>query len=177
MTQTHTYGSTEQASQTSEQAKDTAQQVKETAQEKAQQAKGQAESKFREQVDQRSTQAGQQVRSAAGDARSVAEELRRQGKEQPAKLAEKTAERAERLGSYLEESSADRILRDVEDLGRRRPWAIVAGGMALGVVASRFLKASSRRRYQESLGDRRPTMPARAGSPQLPGDGTGMGGL
>jgi hypothetical protein len=121
--------------------------AKEQAKEKAREASGQAKDKLREQVDQRSTQAGERVSSAAGDARSVGEELRRQGKEQPARLADQAADRAERLGSYLQESDADRILRDLEDFGRRQPLALVAGGVALGFVASRFLKASSQRRY------------------------------
>jgi hypothetical protein len=121
--------------------------VKDQAQEKVQQASGAAKDRLREQVDQRSTQAGERMSSAAGDARSVGEELRRQGKEQPARLAEQAAGRAERLGSYLQESDADRILSDVEQLGRRQPWAVAAGGVALGFVASRFLKASSQRRY------------------------------
>jgi len=130
------------------QAKDRVEEAKEQAQEKVQEASGQAKDRVREQVDQRSTQAGERVASAASDARSVGEELRRQGKDQPAKLAEQAADRAERLGSYLQESDADRILRDVEDFGRRQPWAVVAGGVALGFLASRFLKASSERRYQ-----------------------------
>jgi hypothetical protein len=121
--------------------------VKEQAQEKVQEASGQAKQRVREQVDQRSTEAGERVATAAHDARSVGEELRRQGKDQPARLADQAADRAERLGSYLKESDADRILRDVEDLGRKQPLALVAGGVALGFVASRFLKASSRRRY------------------------------
>ena len=117
------------------------------AKEKVQEASGQAKDRVREQVDQRSTQAGERVSSVASDARSVGEELRRQGKDQPARIADQAADRAERLGSYLQESDADRILRDVEELGRKQPWAVLAGGLALGFVASRFLKASSQRRY------------------------------
>jgi len=126
--------------------------AKEQAKEKVQEASGQAKDRVREQVDQRSTQAGERVASVAQDARSVGEELRRQGKDQPARLADQAADRAERLGGYLQESDADRILRDVEELGRKQPWALVAGGLALGFVASRFLKASSQRRY--ALGGR-----------------------
>src|SRR4051794_33622034 len=123
-------------------------QAKEQASEKAQATAQQARRGIRDQVDQRSTQAGTQVSSAAGDARSVAEELRNQGKHQPAKLAEQAAQRAESLGDYLQRSDGDTILRDVEDFGRRQPWAVIAGGLALGFAASRFLKASSSRRYQ-----------------------------
>jgi hypothetical protein len=139
-------------------AKDRVEEVKGQAQEKVQEASGQAKDRVREQVDQRSTQAGEQVSSAARDARAVGEELRRQGKEQPAKLADQAADRAERLGTYLQESDADRILRDIEDLGRRQPWLVVAGGLALGFAASRFLKASSEQRYRStSIEQRYPT--------------------
>jgi ElaB/YqjD/DUF883 family membrane-anchored ribosome-binding protein len=129
------------------QSKDKVEEVKGQAQEKMQEASGQAKDRVREQVDQRSTQAGERVSSAARDARSVGEELRRQGKDQPARLADQAADRAERLGGYLQESDADRILRDVEDLGRKQPWALVAGGLAVGFMASRVLKASSQQRY------------------------------
>jgi ElaB/YqjD/DUF883 family membrane-anchored ribosome-binding protein len=120
------------------------------ATEQAQEAAGQAKNRLREQVDQRSTRAGETVSSAAQDARTVGEELRKQGKDQPARLADQAAERAERLGSYLQQSDADRILRDVEDFGRKQPWAIAAAGLALGFVGSRFLRASSGERYRTS---------------------------
>jgi hypothetical protein len=123
------------------------QEVKAQAQEKAQEAKQQAGSKVREQVDQRSKQAGEQVSTTASDLRTVGEQLREQGKETPAKLAEQAAERTEKLGSYLTESDADKILGDVEDFARSRPWAVVAGGLLLGFAASRFMKASSTERY------------------------------
>jgi len=126
----------------------TTDQAKEKATEKAQEAKGQAASRVREQVDTRSTQAGEQVSSTASDIRSVADQLREQGKDQPAKLAEQAAQRAESLGDYLQRSDGDTILSDLEDFGRKQPWAVIAGGVALGFAASRFLKASSTRRYE-----------------------------
>jgi len=126
----------------------TTEQAKEKVQETAQQAAGQARGQLRQQVDQRSTQAGEQVSSTADDVRSVAQQLREQGKEQPAKLAEQAADRAERLGSYLKQTDADEIMRSVEDFGRRQPWTVMFGGLAAGFLASRFLKASSSRRYE-----------------------------
>jgi ElaB/YqjD/DUF883 family membrane-anchored ribosome-binding protein len=147
----------------------TAVQAKEQAKQQAEQARGQAKDKLREQVDQRSTQAGERVGSTAQDVRTVAEELRKQGKDQPAKLAEQAADRVERVGGYLEESDADRILSDVEDFGRSKPWVVVLGGLALGFAASRFLKASSSRRYEQIQRDAgytsRPSLPAPAGYP------------
>jgi hypothetical protein len=122
-------------------------QAKERVQEATQQAKG----RLRDQVDQRSTQAGQQITTAAGDVRSVAEELRTQGKDTPARYAEQAAEKAQSAGQWLEQKDGDELLRDVEDFARRNPWAIAAGGLVLGLAASRFLKASSSERYRASL--------------------------
>ena len=136
--------------------------AKEKAQAAAGQAKDKAGSQLRSQVDQRSTEAGHRVGGIASDVRAVSDSLREQGKDQPAKLAEQAADRAERLGGYLKESDADRILGDVEDFGRRQPWAVIAGGVALGLVASRFLKASSVDRYEKrtSIQPREPVAPA-----------------
>jgi hypothetical protein len=133
-----------------EEAQGKAKEVADKAQEQVGQATGRAREQIRDQVNERSTQAGERVQSAAGDVRSVAEELRSQGKDTPAKYAEQAADRAERLGGYLHEADGDRILRDVEDFARRSPWAVVAGGMALGFMASRLLKASSSERYRSA---------------------------
>jgi hypothetical protein len=138
-----------------EQATEKAQQAMEMAQGKAKGAADQARGRLRGQVDQRSTQLGDQVASNAGDVRSVAEQLRGQGKDKPAEVVEQVAEREERLGSYLKQSDADGILDDVEEFGRQRPWAVALGGLALGLAASRMLKASSRRRYESRMTARR----------------------
>jgi hypothetical protein len=133
---------------TTDQVKDQVKEKAQVAQEKAQGALGQARGRLRDQVDQRSTQAGGQVHSAAQDVRNVAEQLRGQGKDTPARVAEQVADRAESLGSYLREADGERLLRDVEDFARRQPWLVAAGSLVLGFAASRFLKASSSRRYQ-----------------------------
>lgn len=140
---------------TKEQAQEKAQQVAGQAQEKVGQAAGQAKSTMRQQVDQRSTQMGEQVSSQASDVRTVAQQLREQGKEGPAKVAEQAADRAEKVGNYLTESDGARILHDIEDFGRSKPWAVALGGLALGFAASRVLKASSSERYRSTYGDSR----------------------
>lgn len=133
------------------------------AQEQVGQATDQARGRLREQVDQRSTEAGERVQSAAGDARTVAEELRKQGKDAPARYAEQAADRVDRAGDWLRDSDGDRILSDVEDFGRRNPWAVAGAGLALGFAASRLLKASSGERYRRTAGD-----PPRLGGAQTP---------
>jgi F0F1-type ATP synthase membrane subunit b/b' len=144
-----------------EQAQEKAQEVRDQAGEQVRNATGQARDRMREQVDQRSTQAGEQVHQQASDLRDVAQQLREQGKDAPAKIADQVADRAERAGSWMKDSDADRILSDVEDFARSNPWAVAAGGLALGFAASRMLKASSSRRYEERTGVDR----------QLPGAG------
>jgi hypothetical protein len=133
---------------TTEQVKEQVREQAQAAQERARGAAGQTRSRLRDQVDQRSTRAGERLAGTAADVRSVAEELRRQDKDTPARLAEQAAGQTDRVADYLKGASGERILRDVEDFARRRPWAVAAGGLALGFTASRFLKASSSRRYQ-----------------------------
>ena len=157
---------------TAEQAKEKAGEVAGQAQEKAQEAAGQAKGRAREEIDRRSTEAGQQVKTTADDIRSVGEQLRSQGKDGPARIADQAAERAQRVGGYLEDADADRILRDVEDLARRQPWAVVAGGVVLGFAAARFLKASSSDRYQQQ----RQGSNGSNGRTALPREGVGSDG-
>jgi hypothetical protein len=135
-------------------AQEKAQDVAGQAQEKAHEVAGKAQEGIRQQIDNRSTQAGEQVSSTAQDLRSVGEELRKQGKDTPAKLADRAAEQTEKVGSYLKERGPDEMLEDVEEFGRQRPWAVLAGGLVVGVAAARFLKASSRGRYQQRNGSR-----------------------
>jgi len=140
-------------------AQQKAQEATQVAQEKAQQAKGAARDRVRTEVDTRSTQAGEQAGTVAQDVRSVSHHLRSEGREKPAEYADKAAQRVEEIGDYLKRSDGDAILRDVEQFGRRRPWAVMAGGLVLGIAASRFLKASSSRRYHEMESSR--NLPAR----------------
>lgn len=135
---------------TTNRAQEKAQDAAGQAQEKAQEAAGQARNRVRDEVDTRSTHAGEQAQTVAQDVRSVGEHLRSQGKDKPAELADKAAARVADLGDYLKRSDGDALLRDVERFGRERPWAVMAGGLVLGVAASRFLKASSSRRYEQS---------------------------
>src|SRR5215212_9023157 len=142
------YAPDTESGSTTEQVKGQVREKTEVAQEKAQGAAQQARSRFRDQVDQRSTQAGERLSGTASDVRTVAEELRRQGKDTPARLAEQAAGQTDRVADYLKGASGERLLRDVEGFARGKPWAVAAGGLVLGFAASRFLKASSSRRYQ-----------------------------
>ena len=139
-------GSSETGS-VSEQAKEKVQEGAAVVQEKAEDLKGTAGERARQELQLRSTQAGSQLHSTAAAMRRTTEQLRQEGNEEGAKAMEFVAARAERLGGYLTGVHADKMLRDVEALARRQPWLAAVGGAAAGFFASRFLKASSRARY------------------------------
>jgi ElaB/YqjD/DUF883 family membrane-anchored ribosome-binding protein len=124
-----------------------------SAQEKAVELKAQGRSRLGETLDERTTQAGGQARRMAQVLRQSGGQLREQGEgQQVAGMAEGAADRIERLGGYLEETSGNELLRDVEDFARRRPWMIAGFGLVVGLAGSRFLKASSERRYGSAQG-------------------------
>jgi ElaB/YqjD/DUF883 family membrane-anchored ribosome-binding protein len=151
-----------------------AQQVQEAAQEQVQEKKEQARGKLRDEVDTRSTDIGQQVSGTGEAIREAASQLREKGQDGPAKATEQAAEKMEQAGRWLTESDADRILGDVEDFARRQPWAVLAGGIAVGFAASRFLKSSSQQRYSsrgQSFDASAQTRELSAGN----GVGTGVG--
>ncbi len=139
---------------TTEQVKDQVRDKAQVAQDKAGATLGQARGRLREQIDQRSTQAGDEIRSTAHQVRNLAEQLRGQGKDMPARLVEQAADRSESFGNYLRNADGEQLLDDAESLARRLPWAVAAGGLALGFAASRLLKASSSRRYSSGQGAR-----------------------
>jgi ElaB/YqjD/DUF883 family membrane-anchored ribosome-binding protein len=141
-----------------------AQEVVQQVQEKAGEIGGQAVEQVRSQVDSRSTEAAAHALTISEAARSASEELRSRGEDLPARIIDEAATRVEQLGTYLRDSSADRILRDAEEFGRKQPWAVIGGGLILGFAASRFLKASSSRRYASQ----RPASPAPQARPVAP---------
>jgi hypothetical protein len=156
-----------------EQVQDKAQQAAGQVQEKAQEAAGEARSRLREQVDQRSTQVGEQVSSSARAMRSTAERLKDEGQDGPAKAAEQLATQAEKVGGWLTDADSDTILEDVEEFARRQPLAVVGIGLVAGFAASRFLKASSRSRFESrSQGG---YTPPRITSPAARSGGRGAG--
>lgn len=130
-------------------------QVQQQVQEKAHDLKGQTSQTVRRQVNDRSTEIGEQIHSLGAALRRSADQLAEDGKTTPADAARRAAGGVERLGAYLREGNADGFLEDLEQFGRKRPWLSGGLGMAFGVAASRFLKASSDRRYRAAQLPRR----------------------
>ena len=122
----------------------------------------QALGKARDQVDERTARrSGSRCgRSRMRRARS-ATALRDQAGQGAARarLVEGIAERVDRLGSYLEASDANSMLDELDRLGRRSPAAVMAGGVVVGILAARFLKASSENRTRRANGGSPPARP------------------
>jgi hypothetical protein len=147
-----------------DQASEKAQEAVSVAQDKASDLREQGVQRFREQFDQRSNEAGGQMRSFAGALRRAGGDMQTEGNGNAAQWSDQAADRVERLGAYLERTSGDDVLRDIEDFARRRPWMLAGVGMLAGLAAARFMKASSERRYdggRSSLPSSRPALPSR----------------
>jgi hypothetical protein len=135
---------------TAEQVKERVGEGAQQVQQKAVEAKQQTRERMRQEVDTRSTHTGEQMTRTASAIRQTAQQLRGDQQEMPANVLDGVADRAERLGQYLTSTDGDRLLRDVEQFARRQPWLVAGGGAVLGFVASRFMKASSSRRYEQN---------------------------
>ena len=140
--------STEYATEAEPSAGPPAAGLTETVRDQAQSVGEKARAGVREEVDRRSTELGWRASNVAEDLRSVAEHLRSQDKGGAAGLVEQAAQRIAGASGYLQSTDGNRILYDVESLGRRRPWTAIASGLAAGIAASRVLKASSTDRYR-----------------------------
>jgi ElaB/YqjD/DUF883 family membrane-anchored ribosome-binding protein len=133
-----------------EQAKSELGDVASNVQDKAVELKEQGRGKLGETLDRRTTEVGGQARQAAQVLRQSGSQMLAQAEgngQQVAHFAEVAADRVEQLGGYLERTSGDQLLRDAEEFARRRPWMVAGFGLVAGLAASRFLKASSERRY------------------------------
>ena len=137
-----------------DQASAKVQDVASTAQEKAGELTSKGRSRLSEQLDERTTDAGTQARSVAHALRRSTDQLQEQGNMNAANVANKAADQIDRVGSYLEAKSGDEMLRDIESFARRRPWLIAGLSVLGGIAASRFLKASSEKRYPGTAGYR-----------------------
>jgi ElaB/YqjD/DUF883 family membrane-anchored ribosome-binding protein len=120
-------------------------------QQTAQQATSTAARYVREQTETRGQQIAQEMQSVAGALRRSSHALHADGNTSAARAIEQVTEHIESLGGYLGGTQGDQMLRDLERFGRRKPWGMIGLGLGVGVAASRFLKASSSRRYDDSL--------------------------
>ena len=111
-------------------------------------AKSSAAGFLRTQMDDRSTQIGEQLEGAGQALRRASQTMKEEGTP-GTQLVERAALQVERSARYLGQSDGKKLLSDFERIGRENPWGVIAGGIALGFLGARFLKASSSKRFEE----------------------------
>lgn len=117
--------------------------------------------------------------SALGELDSVASALRRAGSELgdnsgvAGKLVSAIADRVESAGRSLDGKELGDVVSDLERFARRNPATFISGAIAVGFLASRFLKSSASAvppRPQQSLSSAGTGMGAEYGSGTGPAD-------
>jgi ElaB/YqjD/DUF883 family membrane-anchored ribosome-binding protein len=128
------------ASEVAGTAKDQAGQVANEAKAHAQELAGQT-------ADQLNTQAGEQAQRLSSTLGELSDQLGSMADGgEPGTTAHAVvsdlADRSGRLSSYLADREPREILRDVQDFGRRRPAAFIAGAAVAGLLVGRFGKVA-----------------------------------
>jgi hypothetical protein len=130
--------------------------AQEKVQETAHQASNATARYVRDQAESRGKQVADELQSVSAALRRSSDALHADGNEKAARGIGLVTERMDGLGRYLGGTGGDQMLRDLERFGRRKPWGMIGLGLGVGLAASRFLKASSGRRFEQ------------AGTPQAP---------
>jgi ElaB/YqjD/DUF883 family membrane-anchored ribosome-binding protein len=106
---------------------------------------------------QAAQQQASRAMSRAGDTLyGVAQALRdagnqmRQERPEVANLADAGAERIDQLSNYVREHDVRSVVDDAEQLARRQPAVVIAGGLALGLIVGRVLRSGAEPQPQQS---------------------------
>ena len=81
--------------------------------------------------------------TVASAVRESTQNLRNQQHDVAARYVEQAADQIERVAARLREKDAAELLRDVQQLARRRPALFVGAAFAIGLIGARFLKSTS----------------------------------
>ena len=128
-----------------EEAQSTVGRVQEQAKDVAQRTGEQAKTRLSEQK----TRAASNLSALADVLQHSGQELRDQEHSTFAGLADRAAQQITRLSDTLETKSVDELVYEAERFARRQPEVFLGIAFVAGLVAARFLKASSARRRTE----------------------------
>jgi hypothetical protein len=96
-------------------------------------------------MDEQKSRAAEGLGSVASALRQTGESLRTSDQAQFGQYAERAAEAVERFSDELRHKDMNDLLYEAERFARREPELFLGGAVLLGLVAARFMKASSRR--------------------------------
>ena len=124
-----------------------------------------------DQVNSGLSRAGDALAQLASAVRKGGEDMREQ-QPQIAGFADTAAGQVEKAAQFVRETDVQGLLREAEGFARRQPAVFLGGVLALGLLASRFLKASPERGSTGST----PGRSYRSSSSSRYGDAAGYGG-
>lgn len=122
--------STAGGSASTERVKDKAREMKDLAMERGEQK-----------YEEGKRRAGGEIHAVARAFRTAANELRADNHASTGRWIEMAADRVEQMADGLERQDLSTLMRESRRMARRNAGAFLAGAVAIGFVASRFLKA------------------------------------
>lgn len=144
----------QQAGEVMTQAQTEAQKAREIAAAKAEQVKGQAKTAANQFLDSKKQRVTGEL-SVLQDAISRAtDQLRENRHDSVAQYTAAAADKIDALRRGVESRDIDGIIDDVQSFARRQPALVFGGLFVAGLVAARFLKASSAERTERQLAHR-----------------------
>lgn len=93
------------------------------------------------QVNSQLSRAGDMLEQLASAVRRSGDQMRDQ-QPQVAEIADTAAQQVDRASQFLRRTDMNGLIREAEDFARQQPAVFLGGALALGLIASRFLKAS-----------------------------------
>mgnify|MGYP003546928613 CR=1 FL=1 len=86
-------------------------------------------------------QAAERVRKLSSAVRKIGEHMRIEDQQYIAERASQASERLDAVAAYIAEAELSTLVRDAEDLARRKPAMVFGGTFLLGFAAARLLKS------------------------------------
>jgi len=127
--------------------KDSASEALGQAKDKVSEAAGQAQQKAKSQLAERKDVVADGIDSVAAALRHTGEELEGQDTGPVGKYVSKAANALSDISNHVRQNDVDQLLHEVEGFARREPAIALGSAFAIGILAARFLKSSSQRRY------------------------------
>ncbi len=136
-------GSSSRSGEVAGQAKQQGQQIAQQARQQASDLANRGTEQVKSQLANQKHEASQRMVPVHSALRETGQQLRKQGQGSVAEYADKAADQVERFSGYLRETEVDEIMDEARGFARRRPGVFLGGAVALGFLATRFLKSTS----------------------------------
>lgn len=139
-----TIGRTGSGGQATEQAKQQGQRLTRQARRRADELANRGGEQVKSQLETQKHQAAQRMTPVQTALRETAQQLRRQSQDSMAQYADDASDQVERFSGYLRNTSVEEITDEVRGFARGRSPLFLGSAVALGFLATRFLKSTSR---------------------------------